>query len=315
MQKKPFRVSVLVPGSNKTVRFADAREALVRRNAWLGMPVEAMRAKMLKQQADFQRFGKAIDTYNSTGSFEATAKAAGVSRKTAKWWVEGSRLPRTVSLKRADSYLKKRKPLKIRPEGKAYFAYVLGAMMGNANRIKVGPEGKSGRVRMEVKDKAVAEAFAKSVKVSTGIRPKFHFKKTKTGGLFVADFGSANLLQLFNELTDYGTRVPNFRVEKSQARAELRRSGSPVSFLDSKESRLQFAKALFDSRGHFKIGGPAKTKNIVINPLHPELRKFVSIVLQENGFHPRERNSGQIALPSSETGIFMKKIGMRGKSL
>jgi len=313
MLPKPKRARITIPGTGKVVDLRKAREAMVRREAWLGVSEAEMAGKLRKQFDDFEMLGTAVDAWNRTKSFGDAARASGVSRKTAGYWVRGERLPRNVSFRRAEYYLEMRRPLKIRPGGKADFAYVLGTMAAHGSRIATGGETKEGIMWLGVRDKGFAKAFAAKLKASTAMKTTVRSRLNNGQRYHVVEFGSRHLLQLFNELTDYGKRVPKFRDKGSPVRRMLLESKSPVSFLDTREERRQFVKALFDGGGNVRTSGPSRTKVVVLYSLSSELMKFASFVLLENGFHPKARRDGTVALPSSETVEFMKRIGFSKK--
>jgi hypothetical protein len=259
---------------------------MIKRESWLGQPMEQLREKHKKQIAEFDSLVEIIDAHNAGESTRSIAGRFGLTPKTVRTYIAGTRLPRNVSLVRAKHYEKRAKPVFVKKGKEADFAFVLGAMMGNASRIRIQGQQKLARVQLGVKDKAFAQAFQQKLAVSTGLQEKLLQKQ----GLFFVDLGSVKLVQLFNRLTNYGTIVPS-------------------AFLDSAEARRQFVKAIFDSRGTITRGGPAKTRLLIVNPINQELKKFVLIVLTENGFHPKQRYDGKISLPLAEHERFFSVIG------
>lgn len=310
----PLRTRVKIPGTGKILSLAVAREAMVRRESWLGQKPETVRAKLLKQISEFERLCLVVDTYNRTGSFKSAGEAGSVSRETAKAWVEGRTLPRNVSLRRAEHYEELRKRLRIVPSKAADFAYVLGVMMNNAQRLRGPGQLKETQIALVVKDGTRARAFAKSLRASMRLKGiKILRFKGSLKGYFGVVVGSRNMIQLFNELTDYGSRLPGFSDPKSPFKKMLLDSGSPVSFLGSKEERRRFVQAIFDGRGLIKPVRGVKARKIEIKPL-PALKDFVQKVLRENGMHPwvREKD-GYIVLSTTETGLFFRTIGLNRK--
>jgi len=305
---------VVVPETGEVVRLADARERMLLLNSWLGVKPKPMRKKLVALTEGFRRFASAVDAYNETGSLSSAAREAGVDRKSAWKWVTGKALPRAISTKNYEKYMKARKRLSLRPGGKADFAYVLGTMMGNASVYQVAPESKDASIKMTVNDLGFASAFRRALLRSTGISARIrHF--TKEGRqYFAVELGSRSLLQLFNELTDYGNRIPSgFSYPNSPNRRFLVGAKGRVSFLSSKAERLQFIKALYDSRGYTLRRRDTNRSAVIVRPMNPVLADFIISTLRENGFTPKKRAHGLVALPTRETERFMRTIGFNKK--
>ncbi len=302
---------VTIPGTGKVVSLRDARKAMAAREAWLGQKPSALRGKINAQRRDFEKLEKAVNAYNETQSFELAGKSAGVSRNTAKTWVLGKKLPKHVSMLWSKKMVGRRKPLAITPERATPFAYVLGAMMGDVSRNYVSLDSKQGRLNLCVRDKGFAEHFSRMLESATGIKTKV----VQKGDDFIVDIGSKNIIQLFNELTLYGKRVPReFRNMNSAAKLALQKRGSATAFLKSAGERIAFAQALYDSIGSVRISGPASTKIISIRHGSGEVNDFIVEVLKENGLAAKKRADGYVVIPSAQNWLFMQKIGFRKKT-
>jgi hypothetical protein len=299
--------SVVVPKTGEKVSLKDSRRALAKREAWVGQKRITLRKKIIAQRKDFDKLERVINIFNETGNLQKSADSASISIRTAREWINGRRLPKRVSIKWSEKELQKRKPLIITPEKATSFSYVLGALMGDVSRTFVQTDMKQGRLNLSVKDLVFAQEFSKKLEQFTGIKTKIRrFRRN----LWMVDIGSRNIIQLFNELTLYGKRVPReFINPKSLTKQRLEKSGSLTSFLTTKEQRTEFAKALYDSRGSIKMVG--KTKTIIIKPKNNEITQFVSSVLKENGLTPRIRKDGTIAIPTAQNNIFLQTIGFR----
>jgi len=297
------------------IDFQESKHAMGARESWVGLPRSALREKVLVMRKEYDQARRVFETFNKTKSFAASASAGGVSRKTATNWLSGKKMPKHLSISRATHYIGKRKPLVIRPEKRADFAYILGAMMGNASRVFLSSEKKQGRISLNVKDGAFAEEFKKRLSVSTDLDVRVSQVEAGPHRWYNVNFGSRNLVQLFNELSNYGKHIPKkFSSRRSLMRESLAKSESPTSFLGSREERLEFVRALYDSRGDVRLSGPSNTKTVVIKIPNEEVRLFVKESLTENGFHPVLRKNGVVALSSSETESFVRLVRFRKKT-
>lgn len=302
---------VKIPYTGRIVTLAEAKKAMGARESWLGQPRSLLRKKILAQRKDFERLERAVEEYNQSGSFELAGRAADVSRNTAKTWVLGKKLPKHVSILWSQKMMEKRKPLAITQARATPFAYVLGAMMGDVSRNYVGLDSKQGRLNLSVQDEEFARHFSSMLHSATGIKTKVANSARKG---FIVDIGSRNIIQLFNELSMYGTRIPEeFPDKNSPAKLALKKQGSITSFLQTKEERVSFVQALYDSIGNVKLGGTSKTKVIMIRPRSEILGLFIAKVLKEQGLHPKLWKGGFVGLPSAENALFMQKIGFRKK--
>lgn len=298
------RLVLRIPGTGKQLKFAAVREAMVRRNAWLGMRTEAQRKALLEQFKDFERVGKAIDVWNETHSYAAVKRAIGVSRKGVKNWILGRTLPHSISPKKSAGYSKFTKPLKINSGKLEDFAYVLGSMTGNASANILKNKQKQGVVVLGVKSSVFAKAFARAISSSLGLPAK----AVQRGKHYYVEFASVNLIKLFNELSQYGEDLPlGFFDPKSPMKEMLSKNGSPTRFLRSVQERKFFVRAFFDSRGRIK--GSQEKKYVVVNPMAQKMRDFIFVVLMENGLHPKIWKTGEIVLPYNETEKFRERIG------
>ncbi|MEK6958708.1 MAG: hypothetical protein AABW59_01540 [archaeon] len=301
--------TVKIPKTGQIVSLRDARKAMGARESYLGQTQSALRKKLLAQRADFNKLERVVEAFNRTGKYASAGKAAGVSEKTAQHWVKGIKLPKRVSIKWSEKAIGKRKPLVITQKKAVSFAYVLGAMMGNVSRDLIGRDQKQGRLSMAVKDLSFAQEFSRKLEESTGMKTKI---KRTIRGQWLVDIGSRNIIQLFNELTMYGNKIPTtFGNKNSATKAKLESEGSITQFLITPQERLEFLRALYDSHGSIRTSGPSKTRVIVIKPKNPQISKFIQESLKENKISSASRNDGTIAIPSTENRLFMNSIGFR----
>jgi hypothetical protein len=300
---------VIIPETRKTVSLRESRKELAKREAWLGQTQANLKNKILKQRKDFEKLERAIETFNKTQSYAKAGNAAGVATKTARQWLTGKRLPQRVSIAWSKKGIEKRKPLVITPKKAVSFGYVLGGMMGNVTPVYLHKSKKQGRLNMSVSDLSFAKEFIKKLKESTGMTSKL--KKTHEN-IWVIDINATNLIQLFNELTTYSKKVPiTFSNPNSQTKKRLEKQGSITSFLQTKNERTEFIRAIYDSRGRTKLNGPSKTKIITIQIKNPELAQFVIKILTEHNLHPTLQKNGHIVIPNKENSQFMETIGFR----
>lgn len=317
--KMPSRLEVEFPKARgqKKINLADAREARVRASAWLDSP--ALKRELVLQLREFDLLAKAVDVYNATHSLKAVKAATGLSGRTIRDWLSGKVLPRHVSLKRAAFKTGKRKQLRIKKERESDFGFVLGTFMGNVSACRVSFEKGQGRLSAMLKDENFARTFAQKLLASTGLKAAV----SRKGRLFFVDIPSMNLVQLLNELSLYGNRIPaDFIDPKSPMKQMLSKNDSPTKFLRSMESRRQFVQAIADSNGGIhqltsytrRDGTKTITRNVEIAPANSGVRAFVFDFLRQNGFNPTLRRygtkkAGAIVLPPNETERFLREIG------
>jgi hypothetical protein len=134
----------------------------------------------------------------------------------------------------------------------------------------------------------------------------------RSRGDFLVNIGSRNIIQLFNELTNYGKTVPGrFANPRSPMKAALEASGSVTEFLATPEERLEFVRAIYDSIGSAKKGPNSRNASIIVRPKRPDVASLVRSVLIEKGMNPWMTKSGFVVIPTSEADVFMREIGFR----
>jgi len=291
MRSIRFRSTVRIPKTGKIIDLAKLREQLVKRIDWLNLSKEGQRKLLQRQLDEFQKLETAISVYARTGSFKDAGKAVGVHSTTAMAWIKGERLPQNASFRREQFFLESTKPLKIRRGREPDFAYVLGAMLGNAYKSRRSRDHKEAVVRLVVSDRKFAGVFKQKLESATGLKVS-PVKKRSNG--FTVDCASINLIKMFNELTNYGADVPQ-------------------KFLDTKHARAQFVQAVFDSRGTSLKRGPKKSIVLTARISNSKVKKFVLFVLIENGLHPRVWTKDTIVISPAEIPIYLEKIGLNKK--
>ena len=297
--------------SGRKISLVEARERLVERDAWLGLPKEIMRQRLEKQQHEFNLLKQAAEMRRRGISFEAIGKVLELKPETVKSWLGAKKqIPRALSRKRFALFERKRTKISIQKENYPEFAYVLGGFFGNVFKVREYTGMGETKIELQTVDKEFAQEFEKNFNASIKVKREFRsaLKKGLSSGVIIPKQGmrrklysmrvvSSNLVQLFNKITDYKRHVP-------------------VDFLSTRESRTNFLKALFDSRGRIQITASAKTPYIEFHTTNAELLNFVSVALLEREIQHtmhRRREKFAIRIGSAGVPVFRQEIGFRAE--
>lgn len=239
------------------LRLSDFRRTLIDQNKWLGN-VKRTREALAEQLRQFEKLEEVLDLLRSGLSPDLVANETGVAPNTVRRWQRGENLPQYLSERFYAQKQRERKPINI-PKPAANdvdFAYVLGALCGNASIRRETPE-----IFLRAKDKAFVEAFRDKLSRFVPIKGKII---KKSGGLWEFTVKSVSAAQQFNRLTAYGKKPP-------------------LSYLRVINTRRAFARALFDSHGYMSRKAGTDRSRVLFSKSNPRILDFIKGVLTQEG--------------------------------
>ena len=287
--------------SGKKISLIDKREVLIKLYSWRGIGKDKWRRLLKKQAVQFRQLSRVVDWWRQGLSIVKIAETEGKTEKTIRSWLTGKQLPDLLSPAVALSHIEHRKPLNISmivkdERNSPDVAYILGTRMGNASTY-VSEKGLRSMFSMAVNSKQFANELLGRIKRLLNGRGKLRERKMNNGAYsYEVQLPSAEIVQFVNKETLYGDRVP-------------------ARFLKTMESKIEFAKALFDSNGFWKTAKNRKTISIYFSTHNEALRNYLSSqVLSQLGIsHSNVEIKGRPAIYIKASGVrsFNRLIGFR----
>jgi len=296
-----------VPKTGKVLNLREMVKGMARTREGLGVPFGMQRVFVKRQVADFKKLQEVFDIYNRTGSVKEISSVLGISEKTVANYISGRSVPRILSAARLKHFMKKRRPLNLSQKTLPSLAYVFGAMLaGDAATGKDYKQMKTSKIYLQVKDFVFANEFQKHL-ANLGIKNKM----AKRNGFYIVNPVSVSLLSLFNKLTSYGKKPPSINRALKFVQSEfpeLNKLG--VDLLSLPEGRRMLVRGVFDGIGWIGATGKSQTVNVKIHPKTKEISQIIIQVLQENGINPKSYSDGRLIIPTNQTKLFLKQIGI-----
>ena len=288
------RATLALP-SGKTVSLVERRELLLERDAYLGVPTEIMRARILRQLEDFEKWRLAVEMRNQGASWKEIGEACGVSGYTAKSWVTETREPWSLSMGKFEAARALRRR-SLFPKNQEDFAYVLGSVLTRSvlSKPRYSPRfhSSSPAILFRYLHKRHAQELSDRIVSSLGVRPQV--KRVEGTNFYNVQLFSSNAVQLINKETNERTTIP-------------------PAFLATRKARLNFLRAVYDSRSRVRRRG-RRVVSLSFHTKNKQLADLVSLYLLEQGIPGRLAFSqGQhvVRISAANLNAFSSKIGFR----